>query len=922
MQSDQIRQSFLDFYAQRGHVLLPSFSLVPVADPTLLLINAGMAPLKRYFMGQDAPPAARCANSQKCVRTIDIDQVGRTNRHNTFFEMLGKWSFGDYFKREAMEFTLEWYTAKEQLGLDPARMYITHHEKDAETRALWLKLGWPEARLFGLGDKDNLWAAGDVGPWGYDTEYFWDFAPDGRSVDRARFIELCGSGRIVEIGNDVFMQYNRDEAGAVSELPSKNVDFGGGLERMCMVLQDKRTAFQTDCFDYLIRGFSEIAASAGNAKATEEELFSLGAAGFNPYWLVADHIRTATLLLGDGVTPGNVGRNYVLRRLLRRIIAQAYRLGVRRPFIMGLADLVIAKLGGHYTELRQNRASLIEPWIRKEEEQFFKVMETGYGKLSEKIEHCIESRQPMPGEYLFELYDTYGFPFDIAKELCAESGVDVMEDAFEQAMAQQRERARSAAKFEGSMGEQEAHGGQVEFVGYTETASEATVLAIEEVADLRKLAPLVASGEAAVPGLRVTTNRTPFYSNAGGQPDDSGWLLADGVNYPAQSSSVRGTHYVAGVGGGLPGIEAGSSVVLAVDTERRMALKRPHTTTHLMLAAMKQVLGEHIRQAGSQLDEDVIRFDFSHFEAVKPEQQRRIEEIVNRWLLEDHAVGWTEMPLAAAKAMGVTAVFDEKYGNTVRVVSVGEGEPDAVAGWVSRELCGGTHLEHTSQAGQFMIVKEESVQSGVRRIYALTGYKALSYIAALRQGADGLGAHYKRPLPNPAGLSAAEYGAQVQGWLEEVFGKIEDTETKLREAHQSAIEARRELALGGMIEPLKARTLELGGMQVLCTNIELSERGDLKYLVERFAGGVWQQDYIVFFAAAVEGKAALAAKASPSAVAKGIKAVELVKLAAGITGGGGGGRDDFAEAGGKDPAKCAEAAAAVLARLREQLREG
>jgi alanyl-tRNA synthetase len=919
MLSSEIRQSFLDYYTQRGHTFLPSASLVPVADASLLLINSGMAPLKRYFLGQETPPAPRTCNCQKCVRTIDIDQVGHTNRHNTFFEMLGKWSFGDYFKLQAMRYSIEWMTGKEWLGMDPARLYVTHHERDEESRKLWLnEMGWPESRLFALGDKDNLWAAGDTGPWGYDTEYFWDFAPDGLPMDTARFEALCDSGRIVEIGNDVFMEFNRDEHGVVTELPMKNVDYGGGLERYSMVMQNVRTVYQTDCMDYLIRGFAEVLATAGLHTPTDAELFELGKHGFNPYWLAADHIRTATLLLGDGVTPGNVGRNYVLRRLIRRIIAQAYRLGVRAPFIMRLADLVIDRLGSHYIELKQSRESMIAPWIEKEEQQFFKVMETGYGRLADKLEQCLESRQPVPGEFLFELYDTYGFPFDIGKEMCEEQGVEVLEEGYQREMAAQKTRARGAAKFEGDMGEQETHSGEVQFVGYDELYATAEVIAVEPLDDIRKQAPLIAVGgeQAAAPGLRVTTNRTPFYAASGGQPDDRGVLRHGGVEYPCQATPVKGVHLVLG----QPALSVGDAVELEVDAERRNALRRPHTTNHLMLKAMKLVLGEHVSQAGSQLDEDEIRFDFSHFQACASEELRRIETIVNRWLLEDHPVRWDEMPLIDAKRMGVTAVFDEKYGATVRVVSVGRGELGSLDGWVSRELCGGTHMDHTSQAGLFLIVKEESVQSGIRRVYGLTGYKAAAYVSAARQAVDALGDHYKRPLPHPAGWEGEEqYLAQAGEWRAEVFGKLLDTEQKYREAQQAAVEARRELALSGMLEPLKTRVVEHGGLHVLCAAVELAERGDVKFLVERFAGGLWPDNYIVFVAANVDGKAALCCKVSPEAVARGVIASELIAIGAKLCGGGGGGRPEFAEAGGKDGGKCADAAAAVQAGITERL---
>ncbi|MCB1217507.1 alanine--tRNA ligase [bacterium] len=914
MLSNEIRESFLEFYRQKGHTELPSASVVPVADPTLLLINAGMAPLKRYFMGQEKPPAPTATNAQKCIRTIDIEQVGKTNRHNTFFEMLGKFSFGAYFKAEAMRYTIEWMSSRDWLNLDTSRLYITHHEKDEETRNLWLKeLGWPEERLFGLGDADNRWAAGDTGPWGYDTEYFWDFAPDGQPVDRARFIELSNSGRIVEIGNDVFMQFQRAEDGSDSELPSRNVDYGGGLERFSMVKQDVRTVYKTDCMDYLIRGFAEVVNRATKHSPGDDELFELGSRGFNPYWLAADHIRTATVMLGDGINPGNNGRNYVLRKLIRRIISRAFILGVREPFIMGLSDLVIAKLGSHYGDLQRNRERLILPWITKEEEQFFAVMNRSFDDVMEQVRSARESGGSLSGSFAFEMYDTYGFPFEVTRDLCELEGVALDEASFNEEMEAQRERARSAGKFEGDMGRQEETALDVKFLGYEMTSAEVTVRSVEALADIRGIAPLIAPEDPksgpAVPGIRMVTDSTPFYSNSGGQPDDSGWLPLDGQNYAMQSGNTRGVHIVRGE----PGIEEGSRVIIAVNQMRREALRRPHTTNHLMLEALKQVLGGHVTQAGSQLSEDEIRFDFSHFQAAGREELQQIEELVNRWIIEDHPVVQDSMPLTRAKEMGVTAVFDEKYGNEVRVISIGEGDEDSVEGWVSRELCGGTHLDHTSQACRFVIVKEESVQSGIRRIYALTGFKALAFANAAREAADGLALHYKVPLPIPTGTSDLDdYAVRTGEWRNDLLGRISETEQSAREARQQAVEARRELEVGGMVEGLAAQAQELKGLRVLVRAVELGQREDVKYLVEKLGGQVWKDSYLVFLAANVDGKAVLVGKLSKEALDSGLKASELIREAAKICQGGGGGRPDFAEAGGKDGSMNSAAAEKVM----------
>jgi alanyl-tRNA synthetase len=921
MLSNEIRESFLEFYRQKGHTELPSASVVPVADPSLLLINAGMAPLKRYFMGQEKAPAPTATNAQKCIRTIDIEQVGKTNRHNTFFEMLGKFSFGAYFKADAMRYSLEWLSSREWMNLDTSRLYITHHEKDEETRELWLKeMGWPTERLFGLGDADNRWAAGDTGPWGYDTEYFWDFAPDGHAVDRARFIELSESGRIVEIGNDVFMQFQRDEAGRDTELPNKNVDYGGGLERFSMVKQDVRTVYKTDCMDYLIRGFAEVVNTATGHSPGETELFELGSSGFNPFWLAADHIRTATILLGDGVTPGNNGRNYVLRKLIRRIISKAFILGIRKPFIMQLSDLVIDKLGGHYGDLRKNRDNLILPWISKEEEQFFGVMEKSFEPVMESIRSAKASGEVLSGKFAFEMYDTYGFPFEVTQDLCELEGVDLNETEFASEMEAQRQRARASGKFEGDMGSQEKTALDVTFLGYVQTSAEVSVRSVEALADIRGLAPLIAPEDPAVgeavPGVRMTTDSTPFYSSSGGQPDDSGWLPLDGQNYPMQSSATRGVHIVRGE----PGIEEGSRVVVAVNTVRRDALRRPHTTNHLMLEALKHVLGRHVSQSGSQLSEDEIRFDYSHFQATTREELQQIEDMVNRWIIEDHPVRYDSMPLTVAKEMGVTAVFDEKYGNEVRVVSVGDGEADSIEGWISRELCGGTHIEQTSQACRFVIVKEESVQSGIRRIYAVTGFKALAFANAAREGSDALARHFKVPMPLPTGTDdMSAYESSCAEWREDLLGRVSETERNAREARQQAVEARRELEVGGMVEELVLLAEELGGMKILVQAVTMAQREDVKYLVERFAGQLWKDSYIVFLAASVDGKAVLVGKISPEAIARGLKAADLVREAAKICQGGGGGRPDFAEAGGKDGSMNGSAAARVLEIIKSAL---
>jgi len=908
MQSQEIRQKFLDFFAGKGHKVIPSASLVPLADPSILLINAGMAPLKRYFEGKERPPAPRLASCQKCIRTVDIEKVGYTNRHNTFFEMLGNFSLGDYFKREAILFAWEFMTDSRWLGIDPSLLHISVHKNDEVAPKIWeQEVGVKPERIIARGDEHNLWSAGDVGPCGYDTEIFFDLERDADLAvrDALHFNELEESGRLLEVWNLVFMEFYRDESGNLTPLPTKNIDTGMGLERACVVLQGKKSAFETDLFDYLIEYFKNLASSSALRGGGKESALAVNESdlAYNPYYLLADHTRSVVFLLGDGVTPSNLDRGYVLRRLIRRILKTTYLLGVRKSYLTEPAKLVIAKMGKFYPELITNEKGMLA-WLAKEEENFLGVLERGYADLAAEMERTPE-HAPVSGKFLFTLHDTYGFPFEVAKEFAKIQGFDVNEAEFEEEMEKQRQRARASAEFTTNFGTEVAVTknnayDKVEFLGYETLIAEASFLSVERFSgkiDAEKkekdTIPEVPKGK---PLYLLYTNRTPFYAEAGGQPGDTGVIAKDGVRFIVIDSKNRGEHLGFFEEGSPEMLKKGDVVRLEVDETRRRAIMRAHTMAHASLKALKEVLGEHISQAGSQLYPDRIRFDFSHFQAMSDDEMRRVEQIVNRIILADYPVWSQEMPLIDAKRQGVTAVFEEKYGEIVRVINIGEDGKQ-----VSRELCGGTHLSRTSQAGGFVLIREESVQSGIRRIEAATGEVAFRFHQDFRWTTQSLLRTFNIRL-------------------DELVPTIDNLRERLDSMHEELVNLKRG-ALYTEIEG-KVSTPELiKDIHLVVAEVSEATRDDLKTVIdraERELAKAGKKPYCILLVSKSADKLALSLKVSQELPSRNLKASDLIREVAKVCGGGGGGKELFAEAGAKDPGKLPDA----VAKLRELLREG
>jgi len=988
--SSEIRQAFLDFFAGKGHHVVPSASLVPLADPSLLLVNAGMAPMKRYFLGKEAPPASRMASCQKCVRVVDIDRVGLTNRHNTFFEMLGNFSFGDYFKAEAIDYAWEFLTGKEWAGLNPAYLYVSTHENDPEAPGLWEQVaGVPPDRIFGLGDRHNLWAAGETGPCGYDTEIFYDLERAAENPCRSRedFERMEEAGRMVEVWNLVFMEFNRDESGKMTPLPKKNIDTGMGLERLATVLQGRQNVFECDLFAYLVEYFTRLIGAA-----TAEERVQPEQLQYNPFWLCADHMRTAAFMLADNITPSNLDRGYVLRRVVRRIVKTSYLLGVRKPYLAEPAQLVIEKMGDAYPELHSRKDNILT-WLAREEEGFLNVLARGVEELESVFaqrgnypveglarrlegwgrglppqeshmdmlgsfvpqikelaerqlcstsvaQRCVDGikrllnlleeakgagtlfqsadsglfalspelqsawddvltsldnlvvslRTHVSGKFAFTLHDTYGFPFEVTQELARLRGYEVDEEEFKAEMEQQRQRGREAAEFNSEFQVEEGTmaNGEVEFVGYETLTAKAAVRGVKPFAGKveAKEKDAVGADEAKGKELHLLyTDRTPFYAETGGQPGDMGWATAEGVRFRVVDSKNLGEHIGFFAEGDASALKEGAEVELAVDEKRRKAIARAHTTAHAMLAALKQVLGDHVNQAGSQIYPDRIRFDFSHYEAMTPEQLREVERVTNEILLADYPVWTQQMPLVDAKREGVTAVFDEKYGETVRVVNMGEEGRQ-----VSRELCGGTHLTHSSQAGSFVIVKEESVQSGIRRLEAAVGLEAQRFLSEYRQLGEELMRGFRVPL-------------------NEVEETVERLRRELKEKHEELAVLKR----GALYDQIAGRVAEpetVGRVALVVGRLDGAGKDDVKNVIDRAArelAKAGKQPYAVLIVRADEKSAALTLKFSPELPKAGVKAGAVVREMARVMGGGGGGADAFAEAGGRDPSRLDEA---------------
>ncbi len=864
VKAQEIRDTFLSFFAERGHTIVPSASLVPsVHDPSVLLTTAGMQPFKPYFLGREEPPAPRLADVQKCFRTTDIEEVGNTARHLTFFEMLGNWSFGDYFKEESISWG--WELSTEGFGMDPERIWATVFGgdeelglgPDEEAIKIWKAQGMPEERIVLLGRADNFWQAGPSGPCGPCSELYLDRGEDfGAAGERPG----DDTDRFLEFWNHVFMTYDLAEDGTVTELPMRNIDTGMGLDRMAAILQDVPSVFETD----LIRPLIDLAGELSGHTYAE------GGAVTRAMRIVADHSRGTAFLIADGVVPSNEDRGYILRRIMRRAIQQGRTLGLEAPWLGRFTERTIEIMSDTYPELAAERETIAR-WVGDEEESFGRTLERGTELLEQLVVAAKEAGTSwIDAEDAFKLHDTYGFPFDLTKELLAEQGLAVDDSGFEELMEEQRARARTGAAT--------AHGSEDRHEKVIAFASEAARTRFVGYETLRATTGVAAVASENGRAL-VKLEESPFYAEGGGQVADSGVLRWDGGEAKVIDVYRLGEDQALEVEAAEL-FEAGSAVEALVDHEARHATMRNHTATHLLHAALRERLGDHVRQAGSAVRPDKLRFDFTHGKALGVEDLEAIEDRVNGWIKASRPVRWLEMERAEAERLGAMALFGEKYGEWVRVVEV-DG--------VSRELCGGTHVANTAEIGIFKIASEGSSAANVRRIEALSGPAAIDWFREredrLREVGELLGAPQD---PLTGARRAAE---------------------RLREAGEGTKKAARQ-QLGDEAERLAGEAAEVDGLSLVAARAPMAEQKTLLDLAGRVQGKLGDESAVVL-GGAEEDRVGLVVVVSKQAIARGLSAAEVVGEAAPIVGGGGGGREGMAQAGGRDPAKLDDALSAA-----------
>ena len=875
---NELREMFLKFFETKGHLRLPSFSLVPQNDKSILLINAGMTPMKPWFKGEEEPPCKRVCTCQKCIRTGDIDNVGHTARHGTYFEMLGNFSFGDYFKHEAIAWSWEFLTSPEWVGLEADRLYPSVYQDDDEAWNIWHdEIGIPAEKIFRFGKEDNFWEHGS-GPCGPCSEIYYDRGPE-YGCGKPGCTVGCDCDRYIEIWNNVFSQFDNDGHNNYTELKQKNIDTGMGLERLACVCQNVDSLFDVDTVMNITNKVSELTgAHYGESHKRDVSLR-----------VITDHIRSATFMICDGILPSNEGRGYVLRRLLRRAARHGKLLGVNEPFLYQVVDTVVHENECQYPDLREKQ-SYITKVIRTEEENFARTIDGGmkiYGDMLSA--HKAKGETVFSGEDAFKLYDTFGFPIDLTAEMAAEEGMTIDEEAFKALMTEQKERAREARKALGDLGWAGVEFGKdmpaTEFVGYDYDAiDDAHVLAI--VAEGELVDEIVAGMEAI-----VVLDQTPFYAEMGGQTADHGRITdsdsienPDGncallfhVNNVQKNKGGKFMHYGKLLKGSL---KVGDTVAASIDTVRRAAIRRAHSATHLLDAALVKVLGDHVHQAGSLVEPDRLRFDFTHFEGITAEQINQVEDLVNGAILDGLAITTEELPLDEAKARGAVATFGEKYGATVRVVTMGD---------FSMELCGGTHLDNTAKVGMFRIKSESSVASGVRRIEATTGRAS---IEETRHGRTTL-------------LKAAQFFKTAPGGILE---RMEQQANEMKELRQALEKFKAEASLGEARQVM-ASAKTVGGLHIITGTRQNLDANALR------AMGDFMRDKdpnVVAVLASINGeKVSFLAVCGKEAVAKGIKAGDLVKSVSAVCGGKGGGKPDSAMGGGTDLLKVDDALATV-----------
>jgi len=857
MRAHEIREAFLKYFERNGHTRVKSSSLVPQNDPTLFFTNAGMVQFKEAFTGEESRPYTRACSSQKCMRVSgkhnDLENVGHTPRHHTFFEMLGNFSFGDYFKREAIEFA--WELLTKEYGLDEKRMIVTVFRDDDEAEAIW-KSFVPKDRIYRLGEKDNFWAMGDTGPCGPCSEIVWDF---GKGPFEAPDLE---SDRFMEIWNLVFMQFNRTQSGKLSKLDSPSIDTGMGLERLAAVMEGVRSNWETDLFKPII---SEISKATGSVpgKSSESDV---------ALRVIADHLRGSVFLIGDGVIPSNEGRGYVLRRILRRAIRYGKRIGCDDPFLSKLVGVVIDEMGGAYPELATHEHFIVKV-IGAEEERFYATLDKGLDLLMTEAKRA--RNKTISGEVAFKLYDTFGFPLDVTQIIASDEGLKVDVDGFNKLMEEQRERARASWKGSGeeAVGDiyKELAGSGIEsaFVGYVKDSEESKVLAI--LAKGERVKKAMEGDE-----IEFVTAVTPFYGESGGQVGDTGVAVAEGTELeitdtkrPMDSLTVHRAKVVRG------SIKEGGKLTLAIDSERRDRIRCNHTATHLLHRALREVLGEHVKQAGSLVAPDRFRFDFSHFQAMTPEEIREVERRVNAAVRKNYPVLTYELTYDEAIAHGALAFFGEKYGERVRLIDI--------SGF-SKELCGGTHVHAAGDIGMMKIISESSVAAGVRRVEAVTGRGVEKYVDELQRQREEV-ARALRAAP-----------AEVADKVRKLAEQVSSLEKELRKVRSQGAGA----GVGDLMEQVK----EVAGVKLLAAKVDAPDRKTLGEWAERFRDKMGEG--VCVLAGELDGKVAVIAAVSKSLTPK-VHAGNIVKRVSEVLGGKGGGRPDFAQGGGTDASKVEEA---------------
>ena len=872
---NELREMFLRFFETKGHLRLPSFSLIPQDDASLLLINSGMAPMKPYFKGDKEPPRHRVCTCQKCIRTGDIENIGKTARHGTYFEMLGNFSFGDYFKHEAIAWSWEFLTSPDWVGLDPERLYPSVYEKDDEAFNIWRdEIGIPESRITRLGKDDNFWEHGS-GPCGPCSEIYFDRG-EAYGCGKPDCAPGCDCDRYMEVWNNVFSQFDNDGNGNYSDLVQKNIDTGMGLERLAVVCQGVDSLFDVDTVMNITHKVSEITgAHYGDSHQTDVSLR-----------VITDHIRASVMMISDGILPSNEGRGYVLRRLLRRAARHGKLLGVNEPFLYQVVDMVVHENECQYPELSEKQAYITRV-IRNEEENFAKTIDAGMHIFSDLLaEHQAKGERVFSGADAFKLYDTYGFPIDLTREMVQEQDMTVDEDAFQELMEQQRVRARKAREALGDLAWAGVDLGldttPTKFTGYDHTVDQGTILAI--VCD-GEVCSEIDEGKQGV----LVLDCTPFYAEMGGQVADHGVIETDGALFQVtdvqKDKAGKFLHHGVMHSGRL---QVEQTVTARIDTDRRKAIMRAHSATHLLQAALREVLGDHVHQAGSLVEPDRLRFDLTHFSAITPEELERVNEIVGDWILDGMDVTVSEMSMAQAKASGATALFSEKYGDLVRVVNMGG---------KSVELCGGTHVDNTAKIGPFRITGESSVASGVRRVEAITGKAYLREMEAV----------------NRRMYAAAEV---LHAKPADLIAKAKGFTAELKEARQN-VERMKEKILHSDVDRFLYASKNIGGIKVITTTRTDLEAGDLRKLGDFLRDK--DPDTVAVLATATESKVTFVAVCGKNAVARGIRAGDLVRAVSAVTGGKGGGKPDSAMGGGSEVLKIDDALAIVDDFVAEKL---